>query len=143
MTRILTQRHTDLTLYITRHNEGAGDVYRSERRDGEQIARGSFDTVKADTREWLQREGHVCSRQCSDDWEDLLKQWTHSYADGQLGHIVTRDDGPFFLVVYPPNPPRGGSLPVDAADTLDDAIRVANRIAGQESNRADWQGSAD
>ncbi len=71
--RILRQLHATpdgggFTLYVTHHNDGKGDVYRSETRDGTQIAWNTLDEVKKRTAARLLDEGHTCSDKCS-DWE--------------------------------------------------------------------------
>ena len=74
--RILKQFHYDsaknksFTIYITHHDEGAGDVYRSEDQDGFMGVWDSLDGVKARTPERLREAGHECSDRCS-DWEPI------------------------------------------------------------------------
>ena len=77
MARILKQLHPEasVTLYINKDNEGAGDYYWVEKRDGRrngiQVGERRFfaDLAKAEARDWLRNEkSHACSGACS-AWE--------------------------------------------------------------------------
>ncbi len=81
MARILKQLHPEasVTLYINRDNQGEGDYYWVEKRDGGRNAipdgtpvgqRMAFVSLaKIEAREWLRNENdHACSGDCS-DWE--------------------------------------------------------------------------
>lgn len=59
-----------LTLYLTRHDEGAGPVYRVENVLGEQLSWNSEAEAKNRAAEALRAQGHVCSPECS-GWKPI------------------------------------------------------------------------
>jgi hypothetical protein len=74
-TRILRQLHDDggdgFFLYITHHDEGAGDVYRSETTYQDLIVWGTINNVKEGTADWLRnKKQHQCSDKCS-EWQPI------------------------------------------------------------------------
>jgi len=59
------------TLFITHHDEGAGDVYRVERADSHQLFwGGALADAETAAHHWLADQGHVCSAACS-GWEPI------------------------------------------------------------------------
>jgi hypothetical protein len=67
--RILQSWHDHdggVTLFITRHDEGAGPVYRLEDQNGNQWARGNEAKVKEDATRRLFEMGHQCAGNCRD-----------------------------------------------------------------------------
>lgn len=68
----------------------------------------------------------------------IIKQWTHDYRNRRKAHIVTPDERTYLIAVYPADPNWIGSLNVDAAASLDDAIAAADRVAEESSDRQDW-----
>ena len=70
-----------------------------------------------------------------------LSQWTRTYLTGHVGHIVTKEQNTFLLVVYPPQSPMTGSLQVDAAESLSGAKAKADSLAGQEGDDSAWTDS--
>ena len=72
--RILRSWHDEdggVSFYITRHDEGAGDVYRLENLFGDQWARvGTEEEAKAKASELLAKVRHRCADRCR-DWEKV------------------------------------------------------------------------
>jgi hypothetical protein len=71
-TTILKQWHSTgdgdgFPLFITDHDEGAGDVYRSETLSHDMIIWGTLEAVKHETADWLKNDRkHQCSEECTE-----------------------------------------------------------------------------
>jgi hypothetical protein len=61
-----------VTLYITRHDEGAGPVYRLEDLVGHQWSWGNEAKAKGVASKLLEEIGHRCSDKCK-SWEPISK----------------------------------------------------------------------
>lgn len=59
-----------LTLYLTRHDEGEGLVYRVENLYGEQLSWNNEAEAKSRAADRLREAGHVCSDKCK-PWASL------------------------------------------------------------------------
>jgi hypothetical protein len=59
-----------LTLYLTRHDEGAGPVYRVENLHGTQLSWNNEAEAKSRAAALLREDGHTCSADCK-DWEQI------------------------------------------------------------------------
>ena len=61
-----------LSLYLTRHDEGAGTVYRVEDLAGQQLSWHNEEEAKARAADRLRELGHECTRRCT-GWRPVAR----------------------------------------------------------------------
>lgn len=62
-----------MTLYLTRHDEGAGPVFRVENHSGVHVSWGTADAAEAGAAAVLQEDGHECSDKCQ-NWMPIIRE---------------------------------------------------------------------